>query len=163
MAKNPRVRREFFIAHNARHAAVFRLVPGVPGEFVQINEIPKAADWGDARRLDESGKRLRAFNRREFQDLLFKCRSILRAAHEMDPGRVFDTISRILFVKMYVERSGLHGSFTADFLDRRASTRLPSDPLVRDDLFERTKGHYRADDLFTGAARLEISEETFRP
>ena len=128
---------EFFIAHNARHTAVFRLIPGVPGEFVQINEIPKAADWGDARRIEEIRKRLRAFNRREFQDLLFRCHSILRDVHKMDPGRAFDTISKILFVKMYVERSGLHGTFTADFLDRRASTRLPSDPLVHDDLFER--------------------------
>ena len=153
---------EFFIAHNARHTAVFRLIPGVPGEFVQVNEIPKAADWGDARRIDEIRKRLRAFNRREFQDLLFRCHSILRDVHKMDPGRAFDTISKILFVKMYVERSGLHGTFTADFLDRRASTRLPSDPLVHDDLFERTKDYYRADDLFTGADRLEISEETFR-
>ena len=105
---------------------------------------------------------LRAFNRREFQDLLFRCHSILRDVHKMDPGRAFDTISKILFVKMYVERSGLHGTFTADFLDRRASTRLPSDPLVHDDLFERTKDYYRTDDLFTGADRLEISEETFR-
>ena len=153
---------EFFIAHNARHTAVFRLIPGVPGEFVQINEIPKATDWGDARRLDEIRKRLRAFNRREFQDLLFRCHSILRDVHKMDPGRAFDTISKILFVKMYVERSGLHGTFTADFLDRRATTRLPSDPLVHDDLFDRTKDYYRTDDLFTGADRLEISEETFR-
>ena len=141
---------------------MFRLIPGVPGEFVQINEIPKAADWGDARRIEEIRKRLRAFNRREFQDLLFRCHSILRDVHKMDPGRAFDTISKILFVKMYVERSGLHGTFTADFLDRRASTRLPSDPLVHDDLFERTKDYYRTDDLFTGADRLEISEETFR-
>ena len=109
----------------------------MPGEFVQINEIPRAADWGDARRIEEIRKRLKAFNRREFQDLLFRCHSILRDVHKMDPGRAFDTISKILFVKMYVERSGLHGTFTADFLDRRASTRLPSDPLVHDDLFER--------------------------
>ena len=47
-------------------------------------------------------------------------------------------------------------------LERRASTRLPSDPLLHDHLFGRTKDYYRADDLFTGADRLEISEETFR-
>ncbi|MBF0394792.1 MAG: N-6 DNA methylase, partial [Alphaproteobacteria bacterium] len=74
----------------------------------------------------------------------------------------FDTISKILFVKMYVERSGLHGTFTVDFLDRRASTRLPTDPLVHDGLFEQTKNYYKADDLFTATDRLEISEETFR-
>ena len=80
----------------------------------------------------------------------------------MEPGRAFDTISKILFVKMYVERSGLHGTFTVDFLDRRASTRLPTDPAVHDGLFEQTKNYYKADDLFTANDRLEISEETFR-
>ncbi len=41
----------------------------------------------------------------------------------MDPGRAFDTISKILFIKMYVERSGLHGTFTTDYLDKRAQVR----------------------------------------
>ena len=80
----------------------------------------------------------------------------------MDPGRAFDTISKILFVKMYVERSGQHGTFTVDFLDRRASTHLARDSLAHDNLFEETKDYYRADDLFTGTDRLDISEETFR-
>lgn len=153
---------EFFIAHNSRYTAIFKLVPGLPGEFVQINEIAKASDWGDAKRIEEIKNKLRVFNRKEFQDLLFKCHSILRDVHKMEPGRAFDTISKILFVKMYVERSGLHGTFTVDFLDRRASTRLPTDPLVHDGLFDQTKNYYKADDLFTDTDRLEISEETFR-
>ena len=153
---------EFFIAHNTRFTAVFKLVPGLPGDFVQINEIARASDWGDAKRIEEIKNKLRAFNRKEFQDLLFKCHSILRDVHKMEPGRAFDTISKILFVKMYVERSGLHGTFTVDFLDRRASTRMPTDPLVHDGLFEQTKNYYKADDLFTANDRLEISEETFR-
>ena len=153
---------EFFVAHNTRYTAVFKLVPGAPGEFVSISEIPKAGDWGDAKRIEEIRNTLRAFNRREFQDLLFKCHSILRDVHKMEPGRAFDTISKILFVKMYVERSGLHGTFTVDYLDRRASTRLPTDLLVHDGLFEQTKDYYRADDLFAATDRLEISEDTFR-
>ena len=153
---------EFFIADNARHTAVFKLVPGAPGEFVQINEIAKATDWGDAERIEVIKNALRAFNRKEFQDLLFKCHSILRDVHKMEPGRAFDTISKVLFVKMYVERSGLHGTFTVDYLDRRASTRMPNDPLVHDGLFDQTKDHYKADDLFAATDRLEISEDTFR-
>lgn len=42
---------EFFIATNMRHTAVFKLVPGLPGGFVGINEIPKASDWGEAIRF----------------------------------------------------------------------------------------------------------------
>ena len=153
---------EFFIAHNARYTAVFKLTPGAPGEFVQINEIPKATDWGDAKRIEEIKNKLRAFNRREFQDLLFKCHSILRDVHKMEPGRAFDTISKVLFVKMYVERSGLHGTFAVDYLDQRAQQRVPNEPLVHDRLFELTKDYYQADDLFAETDRLEISEETFR-
>jgi len=153
---------EFFIAHNQRFTAVFRLVPGLPGEFVQINEIPKAYDWSNAKRIEEIKNRLRAFDRKEFQDLLFDCHCILRDVHKMDPGRAFDTISKILFIKMYVERSGLYGTFTVDYLDRRAATRLPTDPLVHDGLFEQTKVFYKADELFSDNDRLDISEETFR-
>lgn len=153
---------EFFVAHNRRFTAVFKLVPGAPGDFVQINEIPKANDWGDAKRLDQIRNQLRAFNRKEFQDLLFECHSILRDVHKMEPGRAFDTISKILFVKMYVERSGSHGTFTVDFIDRRASTRLPTDAPVHEGLFEQTRNYYRADDLFAETDLLEISEETFR-
>lgn len=153
---------EIFVATNQRHTAVFKLVARTPGEFVAINEIPKASDWGDAKRLKEVLDSLRAFNRKEFQDLLFVCHSILRDVHKMDPGRAFDTISKILFIKMYVERSGLHGTFTTDYLDKRAQVRLPTDPEVHDGLFEQTKAYYRADDLFTAADKLDISEATFR-
>ena len=136
---------EFFIAHNARYTAVFKLVPGTPGDFVPINEIPRAEDWGDAKRIEEIKSKLRVFNRREFQDLLFKCHSILRDVHKMDPGRAFDTISKILFVKRYVERSGRHGTFRVDYLDRRAAERMPNEPLVHDRLFDLTKDYYKAD------------------
>lgn len=153
---------EFFIATNIRHTAIFKLVPGLPGEFIAINEIPKATDWGDAKRLKEIRESLRTFNRKEFQDLLFVCHSILRDVHKMDPGRAFDTISKILFIKMYVERSGLHGTFTTEYLDRRAASRMPNDPQVHDGLFELTKDYYKADDLFTATDKLDISEATFR-
>lgn len=153
---------EFFVATNSRHTSVFRLLPGLPGGFVAINEIPKATDWGDAKRLQEIKESLRAFNRKEFQDLLLSCHNILRDVHKMDPGRAFDTISKVLFIKMYIERSGQHGTFTTDYLDRRAAVRLPTDPAVHDGLFEQTKAFYQADELFTAADRLDISEATFR-
>lgn len=153
---------EFFVAHNNRHTAVFKLVPGLPGGFVEINEIPKAADWGDAKRLKAIRDGQRAFSRKEFQDLLFECHSILRDVHKMDPGRAFDTISKVLFVKMFIERSGLHGTFTTDFIEQRNKSRLPNDPAVHDGFFEQTKLHYRAEELFAANDRLEISEETFK-
>lgn len=153
---------EFFVATNVRHTSVFRLQPGLPGSFVAINEIPKASDWGDAKRLKAIKESLRTFNRKEFQDLLSKCHNILRDVHKMEPGRSFDTISKVLFIKMYIERSGQHGTFTTDYIDRRSATQLPTDPAVHDGLFEQTKTYYQADELFKAGDRLDISEATFR-
>lgn len=153
---------EFFIATNTRHTSIFNLVPGLPGEFVAINVIPKAGDWGNAKRIKEIRSALHVFNRKEFQDLLFECHSILRDVHKMEPGRAFDTISKILFIKMFVERSGMHGTFTTEYLERRAALRMPNDPQVHDGLFSLTKDYYRADDLFSEMDKLEISETTFR-
>jgi len=152
----------FFVAANVRHTTPFKLVPGLPGEFVAINEIPKATDWGNAKRLKEILESLRTFNRKEFQDLLFDCHCILRDVHKMDPGRAFDAISKILFIKMYVERTGRHGTFTTEYLDRRNKDRMPNEPSVHDALFDLTKKYYKADDLFSDTDKLEISEETFR-
>lgn len=103
---------EFFIATNIRHTAIFKLVPGLPGEFIAINEIPKATDWGDAKRLKEIRESLR--------------------------------------------------TFTTEYLDRRAASRMPNAPQVHDGLFELAKGYYKADDLFTATDKLDISEATFR-
>ena len=153
---------EFFVATNIRHTAIFKLAPGLPGEFVAINGIPKADDWGNAQRLKAIRESLRAFNRKEFQNLLLVCHNILRDVHKMDPGRAFDTISKILFIKMFIERSGKHGTFTTDFLDRRSDVHLDTDLPVHDDLFEQTKKYYNADDLFAANDKLDISEETFR-
>ncbi|MBA3598868.1 MAG: N-6 DNA methylase [Methylibium sp.] len=153
---------EFFIATNARHTAVFKLVPRLPGGFVAINEIPKVEDWGNAKRLKQIRESLRAFNRKEFQDLLLGCHNILRDVHKMDPGRAFDTISKILFIKMYIERKGLHGTFTTEFIDGRQKYVLKTDVPVHEQLFEETKDYYRHDELFTAQDKLDISEATFR-
>jgi type I restriction enzyme M protein len=153
---------EFFVTHNQRQTAIFKLVPGTPGEAVQINDLPHAQDWGDAKRIEAIKNSTRAFSRKEFQDLLFKCHSILRDVHKMEPGRAFDAISKILFIKMYIERTGTWGTFTTDYLDKRNAVRLPTDKAVHEQLFDQTKQHYAASEIFSGRDELEVSEETFR-
>ena len=153
---------ELFVTHNQRHTAIFKLVPGTPGEAVQINDLPHAKDWTDIRRIEEIKNSTRAFSRKEFQDLLFKCHSILRDVHKMEPGRAFDAISKVLFIKMYIERTGKWGTFTTDFLDKRNAVGLPTDKAVHDQLFDQTKKHYEADEIFAEGEKLDISEETFR-
>ena len=153
---------EFFIAHNRRFTEVFEVLPALPGQFKSVVEIPRATDWGDAKRIAAIKAKQRAFNRSEFTRLLQTSHDILRNVHKKDPTAAFDAISKILFIKMFVERSGLHGTFTTDYLDRRNETRLPGDAPLHDQLFEQTKSFYSADNLFSATDRLDISEATFR-
>lgn len=153
---------EILVMHNERQTAIFRIVAGLPGELVPINLIPNASDWGDAKRMKEIQNATRAFSRDEFRNLLFRCHSILRDVHKMEPGKAFDAISKILFVKMYIERVGTWGTFTTDFLRERQKTRLPNDDPVHIQLFKQTKKHYQQDELFSESDTLdEISEGTF--
>jgi type I restriction enzyme M protein len=153
---------EFLVMHNERQTAFFRIVPGLPGELVPITALPKASDWSDANRIEEIKKATRAFSRDEFRDLLFRCHCILRDNHKMSAGDAFDTMSKILFVKMYIERTGTWGTFTTDFLRQRDKTRLPTDEPVHVQLFEQTKKHYATDELFSKDDKLEeISDGTF--
>jgi type I restriction enzyme M protein len=153
---------EFLVMHNERQTAFFRIVPGLPGELVPITVLPKASDWSDENRIEEIKKATRAFSREEFRDLLFRCHCILRDVHKMPPDKAFDTFSKILFVKMYIERTGTWGTFTTDFLRQRDTTRLPTDEPVHVQLFEQTKKFYATDDLFSKDDKLEeISDATF--
>lgn len=153
---------EFLVMHNERQTAVFRIVPGVPGEIVAITSLPRASDWADATRLEAIKNATRAFSRDEFRNLLFNCHSILRDVHKMEPGKAFDTISKILFIKMYIERTGTWGTFTTDFLREREKTRLPTDEPVHVQLFEQTKKFYAVDEIFSKDDKLdEISDTTF--
>ena len=153
---------EFVVMHNRRQTAFFRLRRGLPGDLVQINDIPKADEWGDAKRLKDIREGQREFNRKEFQDLLFQAHSILRDNHKMQPGEAFDAISKVLFIKRYVEDTGSHGTFTTDFLDERKARALPGEKAVHERLFELTRQKYGDFDIFAQDDTLDISEATFR-
>jgi len=152
----------FLIAATATAHAVYQLTPGFPGKATQINEWPKKSDFGSQKRLDRLRHSLRAFDRDEFQKLLSDCHDLLRDHHAMTPDKAFDTISKVLFIKLRIERSGNHGTFTTEFLDKREAVRVEGDEEVHERLFEETKNYYRADELFGDNDKLEISSSTFR-
>jgi type I restriction enzyme M protein len=155
---------EFFVLHNRKETRFFRLIPGAPGERVEITGIPKASELSNARRLEEIRRATKAFTREEFQRLLHECHNILRDNHKMDPGAAFDEISKILFIKMAYERMGRSEVFTTDRLREVARVSLlgADDPRVLTQLFESTREHYRADKLFGEGETLRVSLATFK-
>jgi type I restriction enzyme M protein len=153
---------EFLVAHNNKETRCFRVIRGVPGRREDIEDIPQREDLEDARRMAEIRRATKTFTREEFTRLLADSHSILRDNHKMDPGSAFDEISKILFIKMYIERTGDQEKFTTDYLDRYAEIRRRNLEEVMHDLFQDTKSYYRADDLFGEDDRLNISFATFK-
>ncbi|RKN31201.1 N-6 DNA methylase [Micromonospora musae] len=152
----------FLVLANASNQIVFELTRGIPGRARQINDWPKAADIGDEKRLEALVNRLEVFDREQFQRVLFECHSLLRDNHAMTPDRAFDTISKVLFIKLHVERTRTHETFTTKYLDDAA--RFLNNPklALHEQMFDQTKAAYSADDLFAEDDRLDISADTFR-
>lgn len=151
----------FLICATASTHSVFELPPGLPAQVREINEWPRKADFADERRLRKLRESLRAFDRDEFQKLLVSCHNLLRDAHAMSPDQAFDTISKVLFIKLHIERTGNHGTFTTHFIDERDRLRLENDKPIHEALFDTTKLAYVADDLFDDKS-LGIADSTFR-
>lgn len=148
----------FFVTHNARETKYWRVKKDkVPGYTEEIENIPH----GDASDKDiaELLSKLRAFKEKEFADLLHKCHNIIRNREKKDPAAAFDEIAKVLFIKVYVERSLLTrrnrtNLFTVDVLKGQIS----ENPL--DNLFQETKRAYAADKIFEDDERINLKPAT---
>ena len=153
---------EFLVMTNAKETRAFRIIRGLPGGREDIEDIPRSSDLGNAKRMEAIRAATKAFTREEFRKLLFDCHCILRDNHKMEPGAAFDEISKILFIKMYVERTGDLDKFTTTYLDNYARLRRKAGDDIMHGLFDDTKDHYRADDIFGPNDDLKVSFATFR-
>jgi type I restriction enzyme M protein len=153
---------EFLMTHNNKETRVFRLVPGAPGKRIDIEDAPGVEDLADQRRLEAIRRATKAFSREEFRKLLFECHTILRDTHKMEPGQAFDQISKVLFIKMGVERAGNDRRFSREYIDEYQAMRGIRADEVMEDLFADTRRRYRAEGLFDENDHLAISLETFK-
>jgi type I restriction enzyme M protein len=148
----------FFVTHNARETKYWRVKKDkVPGYTEEIENIPH----GDASDKDiaELLSKLRAFKEKEFADLLHKCHNIIRNREKKDPAAAFDEIAKVLFIKVYVERSLLTrrnrtNLFTVDVL----KAQIAENPL--DNLFQETKRAYASDKIFEEDERINLKPAT---
>lgn len=148
----------FFVTHNSRETKYWRVLKDkVPGYIEEIENIPH----GDAsdKDIEELLSKLRAFKEREFADLLHKCHNIIRNREKKDPAAAFDEIAKVLFIKVYVERSLLTrrnrtNLFTVDVL----KSQIAENPL--DTLFQQTKIAYATDKIFDDDERINLKPAT---
>jgi type I restriction enzyme M protein len=152
------VQSPFFVTHNNRETRFWKVDHAkMAPNFDEIENIPHA-DASD-KEVEELVNRLKVFKEDEFASLLQRCHDVIRNAEAHDPTKAFDETAKILFVKVFVERDlkikkRRVNVFSADFLDQQ----IGDDPL--NDLFQKTKQHYKHDELFAVDDRIQLKPET---
>lgn len=150
----------FFVTHNNRETKFWRVDHArMMPNFDEIENIPHAS--ASDREIEDLIGKLRVFKEEEFADLLQKCHDVIRDRESHDPTKAFDETSKILFVKVWVERElkekrRRKNIFSVEFLDEQVG----DDPV--NDLFEKTKRHYESAALFSTGERINLRPETSR-
>lgn len=148
----------FFVTHNSRETKYWRVKKDkVPGYTEEIENIPHGG--ASDKEIEELLSKLRAFKEKEFAELLHRCHNIIRNREKKDPAAAFDEIAKVLFIKVYVERSLLtrrnkENLFTVDVLHRQ----IAENPL--DNLFQETKRAYATDKIFEDDERINLKPAT---
>lgn len=148
----------FFVTHNNTETKFWHVRKDLmPGYLEEIEDIPhvNATD----KEIEELLTRLKIFKEDEFADLLHQCHNVIRNREKKDPVAAFDETAKILFVKVFVERQlksrqRRKNLFTVEFLMEQ----IADNPL--EDLFQKTKAHYRADRIFAEDERLNLKPAT---
>ena len=148
----------FFVTHNHRETRYWRVLHDkMPKHVEEIEGIPHA-DASD-KEIKELIERLKVFKEDEFADLLHQCHNVIRNREKRDPVAAFDEIAKILFIKVYVERElkakrKRQNLFSVAYLEEQ----IGDNPL--EDLFQKTKAHYRTDRIFEPDEKLNLKPAT---
>jgi type I restriction enzyme M protein len=148
----------FFVTHNHRETRYWRVLHDrMPKHVEEIDGIPHA-DATD-KEIKELIGRLKVFKEDEFADLLHQCHNVIRNREKRDPVAAFDEIAKILFVKVFVERElkakkKRQNLFSEAFL----KDQIGNNPL--EELFQKTKEHYKSDQIFEADEKLNLKPAT---
>lgn len=148
----------FFVTHNNSETRFWRVRKDkMPGYLEEIEGIPHADATDD--QVKKLLERLKVFKENEFADLLHQCHNVIRNREKKDPVAAFDEIAKILFVKVFVERElkskrRRKNLFSVEYLEEQ----LGDNPL--EDLFQKTKAHYRKDRIFSDDETLRLKPPT---
>lgn len=147
----------FFVTRNARETKFWRVDGAAPSR--EVADIPHMGDSRET--VEKLLEQLRTFRENEFATLLHECHNVIRNRDHLDPAAAFDEIAKILFVKTWVERElkdrrVRKNVFSSEYLEEQ----LGDDPL--NDLFERTKRHFRTDEIFGEDESINLKPATGR-
>ncbi|TQR32331.1 N-6 DNA methylase [Campylobacter sp. MIT 99-7217] len=149
----------FFITHNSYETRFWRILEDkVPGHRQEISNIPE--NKASKEEIEKLFNDLVAFKEDEFATKLHKCHNIIRNMDKLAPTEAFDEISKILFMKVYVERDLLKGKkenkFTVQYFEE--AKKFNVNPL--ESLFSQTKKVFAKDEIFEVNEKIKLKEST---
>ncbi|WP_270961936.1 N-6 DNA methylase [Campylobacter upsaliensis] len=155
----------FFVTHNSKETRFFKVIKDkMPGHIVEISNIPKNGD--NDKEVQNLLKSLVVFKEDEFAKVLHKCHNIIRNGDKLDPADAFDEISKVLFMKVYVERvllkQNIHQNvFTAGYIEDMQNSPIvaPNSTAIKT-LFENTKKEFAKDLIFNKKDEIKLKEST---
>jgi len=99
-------RAKLFAISNGKVLQVYKTIEEeLPLQLQPVNDIPKASDILDDKKLNQALAKTKEFTGDEFAKLLHKCHNIIRNNDKLSPEASFDEISKILFIKIMYERN----------------------------------------------------------
>lgn len=151
----------FFVTHNNNETKYWRVKKDkMPGYIDEIEDIPRA-DSTD-KQIKELLDKLKIFKENEFADLLHQCHNIIRNREKLDPAAAFDEIAKVLFMKVYAERSlktDMKGNiFTLDYIEQGERF----NPEYVYDIFEKTKKDFGKDKIFAREEKINLRLNTIK-
>ncbi|PAF41754.1 N-6 DNA methylase [Helicobacter sp. 11S02596-1] len=157
----------FFVTHNSNETRFWKVIKEkAPGFRVEISNIPKNGDTD--KDVENLLKSLVAFKEDEFAKLLDKCHNIIRNAEKYDPSKAFDEISKILFMKVFIERNAQKRKaktniFSLQYIEEEENNlSRPSNESALQAIFENTKKEFAKDQIFKENEKIELKETTIK-
>lgn len=162
-------RAQFFAVSNWKELQVYKTIEDeLPLNLLPVNDIPKANEIWDDKKMVEFLKKTKEFTWDEFAKVLQKCHNIIRNNDKLSPESAFDEISKILFIKiMYERKPKQEAIFSRKQFDKlkdawnlsRWSTEEETSYMQR--LFENVKEEFAMDKIFDTHEKIKLRETSF--
>jgi type I restriction enzyme M protein len=151
----------FFVTHNNNETKYWRVKKDkMPGYLEEIEDIPRADST--EKQIKELLDKLKVFKENEFADLLHQCHNIIRNREKLDPAAAFDEIAKVLFMKVYAERSlkaDMKGNiFTLDYIEQ--GEKFTPDYIYT--IFEKTIKDFGKDKIFSRKEKINLRINTIK-
>lgn len=152
----------FFVTHNSYETRFWRVKKDkMPGYTQEIVNIPKNKD--DEKAIKKLLDDLVEFKEDEFAKILHECHNYIRNIDKLAPSEAFDEISKILFMKVYIERKLLkekdENIFSLSYIEG-SKKYLKANQSILQQFFNDTKDYFKGDELFKDNDKINLKEAT---